>query len=133
MLAHSSIRVEQTGTDFLTNTERPMVQSAPYVVNAAIDYENQHRTQARLLYNVTGPRLVEVGTDGIEDAYQHPQHLVDLTASQGLGEHCRLSATLQNLLNTEVLVTQGERDTGRNVRVRYREGITASLGLSYTH
>jgi TonB-dependent receptor len=133
MLADSNIRVTQTGDDFLTNTERPLVHAAPYVVNAAIDYEDENRTQVRVLYNVSGPRLVEVGTNGLDDAYAHPVHQVDVSASQGLGEHFRLRLTIQNLLDAEVLVTQGRDDKGYNLVSRFKEGVSASIGLAYTH
>ena len=134
MLADSSISVEQTGDeDFLTNTERPLVQAAPYVMNASLDYESASRTQLRLLYNVSGPKLVEVGTDGLDDAYEHPRHLLDFTASQGLGEHFKLKLTVQNLLNSEFLVTVGKRERSFNVRRRYKDGVSAGVGISYSH
>jgi outer membrane receptor protein involved in Fe transport len=133
MLADSQIRVVQTGNEFLTNTERPLVQQAPYVINASIDYENSDRLQFRLLYNVSGPQLVQVGTDGLDDAYLHPRHLVDLTASQGFGDHWKAKLTIQNLLNAEYLITQGEDERSDNVRNRYREGISIGVGVGYSH
>lgn len=133
MLARSTIDVRQTGDEFLTNTSRPLVNQAPYVINFALDYETQNGTQARILYNVSGPTLVQVGTAGLEDAYLHPKHLLDVTAAQAIGEHFKLKLTIENLLNAEHVVTQGEDDLGYNVRYSYRDGISASIGLSYTH
>jgi outer membrane receptor protein involved in Fe transport len=131
MLAQSEIQVRQTGTNFLTNLERPLVNQAPYVFNIALDYENQGGTQIRALYNVSGPTLVEVGTVGLQDAYQHPKHVVDFTASQAIGAHFSLKLSVQNLLDAEHKVTQGKEDQGHNMRYRYRDGVSASIGLRY--
>ena len=129
MLARSEIEVEQTGTNFLTNLERPLVNQAPYVLNIALDYENDAGTQVRALYNVSGPTLVEVGTSGLDDAYQHPKHALDLTISQGIGDHFSLKLSVENILNSEHTVTQGRDSHDYNVRYRYREGVSASIGV----
>jgi outer membrane receptor protein involved in Fe transport len=133
MVAKSEIEVEQTGQLFLTNTSRPMVNQAPYVVNAALDYEDERGTQARVLYNVSGHQIVEVGTEFLDDAYLHPRHTLDLVVSQRIRDHWRLKATAENLLNAEVLVTQGKDETPHNVRRRYRPGVSASLGVSVSY
>jgi TonB-dependent receptor len=133
MLADSKITVKQTGNDLLTNTDRPLVQQAPYVVNASIDYENESRTQFRILYNVSGPKIVQVGTNGLDDSYEHPRHLLDFTASQAVGDHWKFKLTLQNLLDAEYLVTIGKENRGYNVRGSYRTGFSAGIGVGYSH
>ena len=140
MLASSNIRVDQvegsvteSGIGYLTNTSRPLVQAAPYVVNVAFDYENGHGTQFRILYNVSGPRVSSVGTEGLPDAYVQPRHIVDLTASQALGEHFKLRLNVRNLLDATYLETAGRKKTSDNVFRRYRDGVSASIGLAYDH
>lgn len=132
MLADSSIRIDNNG--FVTNDKRPLVQAAPYSFNAALDYENEHGTLARVLYNLTGRRIVQVGSDTLDDAYQQPQHVVDLSASQNIGEHWKLRLTLKNALNAPFVVTLGKhRASGHdNVLRRYRDGVSLSLGVGYT-
>lgn len=135
-LADSRIQVEQTGQDFLTNLSRPLAGQAPYVVNAALDYENETtQTSGRILYNLVGPRLDQVGTEGLDDAYLQPRHVVDASISQRIGEHFVLQAQVQDLLNTEYVVTIGrERESDdANVIERFRNGADYTLSVSYTH
>ena len=138
-LARSRIEVEQTGVrqagavGFITNTTRPLVNQAPWVVNAAIDYEAPSGLGARVLYNVSGPALVEVGTDGLDDAYVQPRHTIDLTLSQELGKHFKVKATVENVLNSEYRETQGTEDSDDALLRRYRSGSVYSIGASYTN
>ncbi len=132
-LSRSRIEVPQTGNRFITNLSRPLVNQAPWVLNLALTYENDFGTNARLLYNVSGKTLVEVGTEGLDDAYRHPLHRLDLVISQKLSEHFQVELAAQNLLNAEYLVTQGEDEQSYNVVNRYRNGRTFSLGASYTY
>jgi outer membrane receptor protein involved in Fe transport len=135
-VAHSEVAIEQSNTDqsgevgFLTSTRRPMVNQAPYVVNAMLDYEGAASgTQLRLLYNVAGPRLVEVGTQGLPDAYLHPRHQLDFAASQRIWSGLQLKLRLQNLLDAEHRVTQGADGDSSPVVASFREGISVSLGV----
>jgi hypothetical protein len=138
-LARSQIDVKQSAADasgnvqFLTNTERPMVNQAPYVVNLMLDYEASTGTQLRLLYNVSGKQLVRIGLEGLDDAYLHPRHSLDFTAAQRLWEGLQLKLTLQNLLNAEYLITQGKEYDPKRVAARYRQGVSGSISVGYTY
>lgn len=137
-LVWSRTEVEQTGSSedgvpFISNPSRPLVNQAPWVVNLQLDYENEHGTGARALYNVSGRALVEVGTQGMPDAYRQPMHSVDLVASQDFLEKFQAKIEATNVLNAKTLVTQGETPTSTNATSEYREGVTVGLGLSYTH
>ncbi len=133
-LTHSRTEVPEGG-EFLTNQSRPLVNQAPWVFNVAIDYEGTFGLRARALYNVSGKRLIEVGTDGLPDAYEHPAHSLDLVLAQTFAEHWQLKAQAQNILNAERLVTQGKQELPDDASTieRYKEGVTLGLGLSYTH
>ncbi len=138
-IARSNIEVHQTGADasgqvrFLTNTNRPMVNQAPYVLNLMLDYEGPTATNARLLYNVSGHQLVQVGTQGLDDAYQHPRHSLDFTVSQRIWDGLQFKLTLQNLLNSEYLITQGKARRESRAVVSYRDGVSGAVALSYTY
>jgi TonB-dependent receptor len=163
-LATSTIEVGEERRLALTNKKRPLVNQAPYVYNLALDYTNENSgTTARLLYNLVGPTIVEVGTKssaaspGLDDAYLHPRHLLDLTVQQDLGDKFELKLSVKNLLNSPYKVTQGcGRETGSDgvshpkqglfdstwrlscdasdatITRRYTEGVSFSLGGSYT-
>ncbi len=132
-LAHS--RTDVSGYAYITSPSRPLVNQAPWVFNVALDYENEGGTRARVLYNVSGKRLVEVGAEFLPDAYEHPQHSLDLIASQKFAEHWQVKAQATNVLNAETLITQGEDDLpgDSNTIQRYKDGVDIGLGLSYTH
>ncbi len=132
-LARSRVEVEQTGFTTLTSLERPMVNQAPWVINLALDYDNTTSgTAARILYNVQGRQLVEVGTSGIPDAYLHPRHVVDLVASQRVSERVTVKVGVDNVLNAKYLVTQGKDREGNNVREEYTSGTAISVGAGYS-
>jgi outer membrane receptor protein involved in Fe transport len=133
-LATSHIEVEQTAMDqsgigFLTNTERAMVHQAPYVVNLMLDYETPGGTMLRLLYNVSGPRLVAVGTGGMDDGYVHPIHQLDFVAAQRLSAHFMLRLSVRNILDARWVVTQGKENAEDRVTEAWHEGVTATLSL----
>lgn len=137
-LARSQIDIEQTGTDasgevgFITTTERPMVNQSPYVVNLALDFEVPDQTHMRLLYNVSGKQIVAIGTSGLPDSYLQPRHLLDFTFSQHLTERIEFGASVENILNSLYLVTQGkERDKDR-ITYGYRTGLSVGVSLGYS-
>ncbi len=134
-LTWSRTQVEQTGQNTITSLSRPLVNQAPWVLNVSLDYENDVGTHVRGLYNVAGETLVEVGADQLPDAYKHSEHSLDLVASQKFAEHWQVKAQAQNVLNAETLVTQGKKELGgdENTTRRYKDGVTLSVGLSFTY
>jgi TonB-dependent receptor len=147
-LSQSKIQIGDEGVLDLTSPSRPLVNQAPYVLNLALDYTHEKLgLTARILYNVVGPRIVEVATNQLPDAYEHERGLLDFTVQQDLFEHFQLKLAARNLLNTEVLITQGcysdgvfgstwhlscEKRPGTEVR-RYTEGVSFALTAQYNH
>lgn len=117
-LAHSKIELEKTNLTSVTNFQRPMINQAPYVINVALDYENEPLgLTARALYNVTGKKIVEVGS-GVPDAYEQPKHAVDLTVSKNVGKHLAFRFNAVNVLASDTVVTLGpEKRDDRIMRV----------------
>lgn len=107
-LAHSRITLPSGGTIALTNVSRPLVNQAPWVLNLALDFARESiGTSARLLYNIVGPRVAQVGSAGLDDVYEHPRSVLDFTVQQKLGKNVNLKLEGRNLLNSQVLLTQG--------------------------
>ncbi|MDX2054920.1 MAG: TonB-dependent receptor [Polyangiaceae bacterium] len=131
-LAASQIVLGGEDARVLTNADRPMAQQAPYVTNFALEYAHAGST-IRGLYNVSGARLVNVGTNGLADAYEHPRHRIDLVASQDLSRQVQLKVSAKDVLNSELLVTQGRSERSDNVVDRYTEGANYSISASYTY
>jgi hypothetical protein len=145
-LARSRIQVTRTPTLGLTNLSRPLVNQAPWVFNFALDYSLEKTgTTARILYNIVGPRIVEVGSGELDDVYEHPRNMLDFTVQQDVVENLKVKLEAKNLLNSEVLMTQGCSDSGvfgstwhlrctrgdDFITSRYREGVSFNLSGSY--
>lgn len=111
-----------------TNATRPLQGQSPYVVNVDLGWgSKKHGTEISLLYNVYGPRIAEVGIEGLPDVYEQPFHRVDVSASYDLGQGFKLKGSATNLLNQPVLVQQGDV-----VVQRYSPGIAANLALEWS-
>lgn len=111
-----------------TSDERPLQGQSPWVVNAQLSYDDlDRRTSIGVLYNVFGPRIVDVGTAGIPDTYEMPVHRVDLVASQGLGPHWQIRAKGTNLLDWPA-----RKRTGEKISEETRDGWSAGLQLTWT-
>ena len=103
------------------------------------------RISATLIYNIVGPRIILAGSDELDDVYEHPRNLLDLTVQQDVIEHLSLKLEAKNVLNSEVLITQGCGGKGvfgsswylRCTRgeeaavTRYTEGATFALSGTY--
>jgi outer membrane receptor protein involved in Fe transport len=133
-VAHSRIQVGEQGETPLTNTSRPLSQQAPFVLNLMLDYTNDTSgTGVRVLYNVTGPRIVEVGTRGLDDVYEQPRHLVDLTLSQDFAKHFQAKLTARNVLNAPVRWSHGEDGEAEKVTREFKTGAIYTASLAYTY
>ena len=132
-LATSRIQVVQQGELAVTNASRALVHQAPYVLNLALDYTSEGGTGVRVLYNVVGRRIVEVGIGGLEDIYEHPRHMVDVSASQDFLENFQAKVTARNILNAEVRQTQGKEDVTENVTRSFTTGAVYTVSLAYNY
>ena len=131
-IVHSRVDLDTAQTGIQTSSSRPLAGQSPFVVNMAVDWNHEKtKTRLRVLYNVFGARISQVGLNGIPDMYEQPRHLVDLSAAQGIGEHLDLKATLENVLNAPVRFTQGEGDAF--LANRYLSGQTFWLSATYTN
>jgi hypothetical protein len=117
---------EQQGT--LTSTERPLEGQSPWVANLQVGSDDDASGfSVTALYNVFGPRIVEVGALGLPDAVEEPFHQVDVVLRQRLPWGLSLSLKGSNLLDLPATRTLG----GRTVDSVSR-GRAVSAGLSWT-
>jgi outer membrane receptor protein involved in Fe transport len=136
----SRVDLTEEQAETVTNLSRPLSRSAPYMGNVSLDFEEpEWGTRVRLLYNVIGPRLVEVGTRpgpgaGIPDTYERERHLVDVTFGQSIGEHLELRASVSNLLDSPIVRAQEGQDGAEDIVLReVRVGQTVSFGMQATY
>lgn len=132
-LVHSRVELDEAAGGIQTSKERPLAGQSPYVVNFALDWQNEPtKLRARTLYNVQGARVAQVGQNGLPDTYEQPRHLVDLSVAKGFGEHVDGKLTVENVLDAPVKFTQG-RDGDDFIANRYLTGRTVWLTVTYSN
>ena len=124
----SEIDVGEQNQASLTNTTRPMVGQAEYVVNTGLAYASYSGSfSATLLYNLVGPRIVEAGVDPLPDTYEQSRHILDFSVQFPALAGIDVKLDAENLLNQRYLRTQGTV-----TRLSYYAGRTFSIGLSWS-
>jgi hypothetical protein len=105
-----------------------MQGQSPYVVNLNLGWSRpESGTELSLLYNVFGPRISDVGIQGVPDTYEQPFHRVDVALSQQLGGGMQLKLTGTNLLNRFVVLQQDDLEV-----LKYRPGVAFSASLGWS-
>jgi TonB-dependent receptor len=142
-LVQSRVALDETQTGIQTNDVRPLAGQSPYVVNAGLDYTNEASgTRARILYNVFGRRIAQVGSLDLPDVYEQPRHQLDVTVAQRVGKHLDLKLSAENLLLAPVVFTQGPSARAvpdqyvqdlTNVVQQFQPGATFTLSATVQH
>ncbi len=113
----------------LTSLRRPMQGQSKYLFNSVLEYaDEKHGVDLRVLYNLVGPRISDVGATLLPDVYERSNHFLDLTVSKRFRALPRMQFKLggQNLLNRAVTHYQGDQ-----VFYRYKLGRQISVGIGY--
>ncbi|MPM26786.1 hypothetical protein SDC9_73291 [bioreactor metagenome] len=115
--------------------DRPLQGQAPYIVNAALFYQNDSLAfNAGLMYNVVGKRISFVGDPytGNPHVYEMPSHSIDLSLSKKIGHHIEVKGQVRNLLNsTETYCQDVDSTEGKitQTTMQYKPGRYYLLGL----
>ncbi|MEL6346491.1 MAG: carboxypeptidase regulatory-like domain-containing protein [Myxococcota bacterium] len=126
----SEITLEEGG--FQTSLERPLQGQSPYVYNLTFTYEGIDSPYTlAVLYNIFGPRIIEVGAGGLPDTYEQPVHRLDATGSVRFAEAWRFKVNARNLLDYPSRLTLGIDQNETLVR-EIRTGWSLSVGLSWS-
>lgn len=136
-LVRSDVRF--SGDVALTQEDRPLAFQSPYLLNLGVFYNNEDsRTQFNVLYNVIGPRINIVGNiQQFPSIYEMPRHVIDLSFTQGIGEHLEIKAGVQDLLNAPVSFLEDTNRDGKAVKgkdlnfMNFRRGQYFTAGLTY--
>lgn len=124
---NSEIQLSTNGPSGQTNNTRPLQGQSPYVTNIQLGYDNKDKgISASLLFNQFGERISEAGTSGRPDIYEQPFNQVDFVYSHAFARRWKISFKAKNLLDDEVVFSQGEEVTRSFTR-----GREFSLGVSF--
>lgn len=127
-LIRSRVSLKESDDTVLTATERALQGQSPYVINGQFGYDNvESGTTISVLYNVYGPRIMEVGALGAPDIYQQPFHQLDVVASKRMGRW-NFGVSAKNLINQTATFSQGDSVTESVVRGR---AFSASVGMQF--
>ncbi len=106
-LIESNIKLDAKNSGIQTSSERPLQGQSPYVLNAQLQYDlPTWGLSSTLLYNIVGPRITEVGTNGIPDTYEQAFGQLDFVASKVIDKNWFVGFRARNLLNPKVNATQ---------------------------
>ncbi|MCG8555514.1 MAG: TonB-dependent receptor [Proteobacteria bacterium] len=131
-LIRSRIELDPELLSLATNLKRPLQGQSPYVANVQLGYDDAGDDGSgltiALLYNVSGPRIRQVGANPLPDIVEQPLHSVDLIVSKRLGRGFVVRTKAQNLLNPVRRQTQGGQTA-----LAGRLGARLSVGLAWSY
>lgn len=124
-LISSSVELPEDSAN--TTKERPLQGQSPYVLNVSLAYDNVDLgTSLTVLFNVVGPRITEVGIQGVPDTTEEAVPRLDIVYKQQLGAGFDLGLKAKNLLNPDRVFTQAGE-----IATRTREGVSVSASVGY--
>ncbi|MDZ7686466.1 MAG: TonB-dependent receptor [Gammaproteobacteria bacterium] len=122
----SEVTVGESVLGVGTNNVRELQGQSPWVANVGLGYTDiAAGTEALLLFNMFGERIVEAGVNGAPDAKEQPRGLLDFNVRQLLFNNWELALKLRNILDEEFEVQQGS-----GVQRRYKSGREVSVSLT---
>jgi outer membrane receptor protein involved in Fe transport len=112
---------------------RPLAGQSPYVANVSLRFnEDIKGIAAALVYNVVGPRIVDVATllgDVIPpDIEEATFHSLDFVGGARVGRHMKLKLKIRNILLQKRELRQGDF-----LIQRAEPGISASFGITVSY
>jgi len=122
----STITLSAFQTNVLTSLERPLAGTSKHVFNGFVEGHGGPVT-ARLLVNVFGNRIVDVGSLGLPDIFEEGRATVDAVVSARISRLLSLRLAADNLTNEPVRYLQGTE-----VHRNYDIGRAFAVQLSLT-
>ncbi|SFM86582.1 TonB-dependent receptor [Chitinophaga sp. YR627] len=133
---HSNVKVPSMPqySGYAGTRERPMQGQSPYLINASLNYESiVYGTKISLTFNRAGDYIYVVGSNkdagrGDPDIMMHARNQLDFTFRQRINHLLSMSAGVQNILNTPVLMYQ---DWKRNYHYEELQGKPPAYGNGF--
>ena len=113
--------------DTQNQRSRPLQGQSPYVVNAALFYQNDDAgISSSLMYNVMGKRILVAaqlnqGEVVVPDIYEMPRNVLDFTLSKKIGKQIELKFGIKDLLSQNYVTQQNYEYV--------KDGVTKTVAL----
>lgn len=128
-LVYSQAHLSDAQRSVATSAQRPLAGQAPYAINVSLGFAPPGTNVSWFAYyNVFGPRLEDVGQNGLPDVYRQPFHSVDLALAWSPVPELSLRLTAQN-----VLFQRQELQQGDIVVLGINPGTVFSLGVGVSN
>jgi outer membrane receptor protein involved in Fe transport len=117
--------------------ERALQGQSPYIINAALYYDDLKRgLSGSLVYNIIGPRIFSVGDVLFPTIYEMPRHSLDLTATMRVRSNVTIKAGIKDLLNAPFEFVQDSNrndkaDSQDDIIFSYRRGQLLNASVSF--
>ena len=123
----SSVSLDTLQALTVTDKSRRLVGQAPFVVNAGVTYSNlSGNTNATLLYNVVGERIVAAGVVPLPNIVEKPRQVIDFALRFPVWGELTGRVDARNLLDARYRFLQGNLE-----REGYNAGRTLSVGFAW--
>ncbi|MBY0474007.1 MAG: TonB-dependent receptor [Nitrosomonas sp.] len=127
--SQSNVKLTAQNLIAQTTNNRSLQGHSEHIVNFQIGYDNpKWKTQATLLYNVASERIMAAGVLSAPDKYEQPFQQLDFVVSQNLYKGLSTQISMQNLLDDDVRIMQGDEISRQFRRGRF---FNLSVRLAY--
>ncbi len=118
---------------------RPLQGQSPYIINAALYYDDPGNLSGSIVYNLIGPRIFSVGDVLFPTIYEMPRHSLDLSITKNFNGSFSVQAGIQNLLNSFHKFYQDSDRSGKidmksgsnHPIIQYQSGQSFNLTFGY--
>jgi hypothetical protein len=130
-------RVDLGETATAQDRVRSLQGQAPYIVNAALYYNNNaKKLTASIIYNIYGRNIFAVGDVSFPSIYELERNSLDITFSKNFDNGLSVKASIQNILDAPFRYYQdsnrnGKIDADDHKIIEFRRGSLYSLSLTY--
>jgi outer membrane cobalamin receptor len=130
-------RVDLGPTATAQDRVRPLQGQAPYIVNAALYYNNNaKKINASLIYNIYGRNIFAVGDVSFPTMYELERHSLDITFSKTFENGLNVKASIQNVLDAPFRYYQdsnrnGIIDDADHPIIEFRRGSLFTVSVTY--
>ena len=130
-------KVDVSGINGATSSERPLQGQSPVIINAGIQYTPSDAWSISASYNLVGKRIYIVGSSSEPDYWEKPRNVLDIQVVKRIKERLEIKLNVRDVLAQNLVFYQDidkdgkYNDTIDNTMTSTSFGQTIAIGLSY--